>query len=179
MVDLKSTKKMGKEEEKAEEEEKKPEIEGLKKQIEDYKATLQRLQAEFENYKKRVEKEKIELVEYGKAEVIKKLLPVLDSFELALRNQSFNTNEIESLKKDALQFRKGVDIIYSQFYSILRNEGLKPIEAVNKKFDPYLHEVLMHEHSDKEEDLVLEEFQKGFMLKDNVLRHSKVKIAKK
>jgi len=169
MVDLKSTK----------EKEEPKEIEGLKKQIEDYKETLQRLQAEFENFKKRVEKERPELMELARAELIKKLLSVLDSFELALRNGEFNASEIESLKKEAIQFRKGIDIIYSQFYSVLKHEGLKPIEALNKKFDPYLHDALMQEPSDKEEDTIIEEFQKGYTLKDDVLRHSKVKLSKK
>lgn len=130
--------------------------------------TLQRLQAEFENYEKRIDKEKEDFVKYAKHEMIAKILPILDSFELALKNCKID--------KDAL---KGFELIFSQLYSTLEAEGLRPIEAFGKKFDPYKHEVLMQEISDKEEGLVLEELQKGYMLNDKVLRHSKVKVAKK
>ena len=126
--------------------------------------TLQRLQAEFENYKKRIEMDIIKYKKYAKEELIIKLLNVLDSFELALKNTA-----------DVEKFIKGVELIFAQFYSILEKEGLKPIDAVGKKFDPYKHEVLMKEKSDKE-DIVIEEFQKGYMLHDKVIRHSKVKI---
>ena len=130
--------------------------------------TLKRLQAEFENYKKRIDKEKTEFVKYAHADIIQSMLPVLDSFEIALKN----TNDKE-------KFVEGIKIIYAQFHSILEAEGLKPIKANGEKFDPYKHEVLMKEESDKPEDTILEEFQKGYMLNDKVLRHSKVKISGK
>lgn len=139
-----------------------------KEKIKELTETLQRLQAEFENYKKRIDKEKGEFVKYSKHEVIAKILPILDSFELAIKNAKNNPN-----------FLKGVELIFSQLYSTLESEGLRPIEALGKKFDPYKHEVLMQEASDKEEDVVLEELQKGYMLNDKVLRHSKVKVSKK
>lgn len=129
---------------------------------------LKRLQADFENYKKRVEKENTQFREYASASVVKKLLPVLDSFEMAIKNT-----------KNHDEFVKGMELIYSQFHSILGEEGLRPIEAGNKKLDPYLHEVLLSEKSDKAEDTILEELQKGYMFKGCVLRHSKVKVAKK
>jgi len=135
--------------------------------IKDLTETLQRLQAEFDNYRKRVEKEKCEFVKYSKAEIISKILPTLDSFELALKN------------KKGESFEKGVELIFSQLYQILEHEGLKPIEAAGRKFDPYLHDVLLKEKSDKEEDIVLEELQKGYMLNDKVIRHSKVKVSEK
>lgn len=130
--------------------------------------TLQRLQAEFENYKKRIEKEKAEFVKYAKAELIQRLLPTLDTFEIALKST-----------KDNEKFVKGMEMVYAQFVSTLQSEGLKPIEAIGKKFDPYLHEVMLKEKSDKDEGIVLEELQKGYMLNDKVLRHSKVKISEK
>ncbi len=130
--------------------------------------SLQRLQAEFENYKKRVDKEKQGFVKYAKADLVYKLLPLLDTFEIALRN----TNDKE-------KFVKGMEIAYSQLFSTLQSEGLKPIEALGKKFDPYLHEVMLKQKSDKEEGIILEELQKGYMLNDKVLRHSKVKISEK
>jgi len=134
--------------------------------IEELTETLQRLQAEFENYKKYIEKSKAEFLKYAHADIIEKLLPVLDSFELALKNTS-----------DKEKLIKGIELIYTQLYSLLEREGLKKIEA-NGKFDPHLHEVLLKEESDKEEDLILEELQKGYMLGEKVLRHSKVKVSK-
>ena len=130
--------------------------------------TLKRLQAEFENFKKRIEKEKIEFVKYAHADIIANMLPVLDSFEIALKN----TNDKE-------KFVEGVKMIYAQFYSILGAEGLTPIKAVGEKFDPYKHEVLMKEESEKPEEAILEEFQKGYLLNGGVIRHSKVKISGK
>jgi len=143
-------------------------LEEKQKTIEELTDTLKRLQAEFENYKKRIDKEKAGFVKFAHADVIAEMLPVLDSFEIALKN----TNDKE-------KFIEGIKIIYAQFHSILEAEGLKPIKAVNEKFDPYKHEVLMKEESDKPEGTILEEFQKGYMLNDGVLRHSKVKISGK
>ena len=138
------------------------------KKIEELTDSLKRLAAEFENYKKRVDKERIEFVKYAHAEVIARILPVLDSFELALKNTTNTEKLIE-----------GVKMIYAQLYSVLEAEGLKPIKATGEKFDPYKHEVLMKEESDKPEGTVLEEFQKGYILNDKVLRFSKVKISGK
>ena len=129
---------------------------------------LQRTQAEFENYKKRVDKEKQEFVKYSKAELIQKLLPIIDTFEIALKNN-----------KDNEKFVKGMDMVYAQLISLLHSEGLKPIDSLGKKFDPYLHEAMLKEKSEKDEGTVLEELQKGYMLNDKVLRHSKVKVSEK
>ena len=139
-----------------------------KEKIAELTETLQRLQAEFENYKKRIEKESAEFVKYAKAELIQRLLPTLDTFKIALKST-----------KDNEKFVKGMEMVYAQFVSTLQSEGLKPIEAVEKKVDPYLHEVMLKEKSDKDEGIVLEELQKGYMLNDKVLRHSKVKISEK
>jgi len=160
-------------EKKAETKEKKPKKQETKKkpdekeQVRELTDSLQRLQAEFENYKKRVENENQQFLKYAKAELICKLLPILDSFELALKNN-------ESHEK----FLKGMEMIYAQFHSILEAEGLRPIKA-DGKLDPFKHEVLMKQESDKEEDIILEDLQKGYMLNDKVLRHSKVKVSKK
>ncbi|MEM4260168.1 MAG: nucleotide exchange factor GrpE [Candidatus Woesearchaeota archaeon] len=150
------------------------EIDSLQKQIDEkeekikeYIETLQRLQAEFENFKKREEKDKKENKKYSNAEFIKKLLPVIDSFEIALKN----SNNIEN-------FRKGIELIYSQLISILKEQGLRKIESYNQEFDPYKHEVILIEDSEKKEGTILEELQTGYMLNDMVIRHSKVKIAK-
>ena len=160
---------------KTEEEKKIDGLENFKKQvnektqkIEELTDALKRLQAEFENYKKRVDREKIEFMKYAHADVIEKILPVLDSFEIALKNTI-----------DKEKFVEGIKMIYSQLYSALEAEGLRPIKATGEKFDPYKHEVLMKEESYKPEDTILEEFQKGYMLNDRVIRHSKVKISGK
>ncbi len=165
-----------KKEDKKQEVHKKPEEKAeLKKQqdenqkkIEELTDTLKRLQAEFENYKKRADKEKTEFTKFAHAGLIAQMLPVLDSFQIALKSTD-----------DKEKFIEGMKMIYAQFHSILESEGLMPIKANGEKFDPYRHEVLMKEQSDKPEDTILEEFQKGYMLNDKVLRHSKVKISGK
>ena len=129
--------------------------------------TLQRVQADFENYKKRVEKEKEQFAKCASSEIIKQMLPVLDNFDVALKNVS-----------NAEEFIEGVKMIRSQMLSVFEKAGLKPIEAEGKKFNPYVHEALMQAESEKEDGIVLEEFQRGYMLGDVVLRHSKVKVAK-
>ncbi len=146
----------------------KKELEQKDKANEELTDTLKRLQAEFENYKKRVEKEKMEFVKYAHAEVIASMLPVLDSFEIALKNTI-----------DKEKFVEGMKIVYAQLHSLLEAEGLSPIKSVGENFDPYKHEVLMKEESDKPDGTILEEFQKGYMLNDKVLRFSKVKISGK
>ena len=129
--------------------------------------TLQRIQADFENYRKQIDKQNLEINKRIKADLITRLLPILDSFELALKNT-----------KNKEEFTKGIKLIYSQLFQTLEDMGLRIIQTDNK-FDPYKHEVLMTQESNKENNTILEELQKGYMLDDNVIRHSKVKIAKK
>ena len=138
-----------------------------KEKINELTRLLQITQAEFENYKKRVERDKQTFCELSNKAFIEKILPVIDNFELALKNV-----------KDNSDFVKGMELIYSQLLTLLEKEGVKPINAVGEMFDPYLHEALMQEESDKKVNTVLEEFQKGYFLKDKVLRHTKVKVAK-
>lgn len=135
-------------------------------QVEEYKELLQRLQADFENYKKRVEKDVGHYKFYTNAELVKKLLPVLDSFELAIKN----------CNADSEKFRKGIELVYAQLYSALEAEGLKGIKAVGEKFNPYFHEAIMQ--GEGEEEKILDELQKGYIFRDAVLRHSKVKVGK-
>ncbi len=141
------------------------------KQLNDYKDSLQRLQAEFENYKKRVEREKAQFRQFAAAEVVKSFLPVLDSFELALKS-------IAAVAESNIA--KGLELIYGQFYSALEFQGLRPIKAVGEKLDPYRHEVLMQEETadNSKDGTVVEEFQKGYALNDVILRYSKVKVLK-
>ena len=125
---------------------------------------LKRLQAEFENFKKRCEKENSEYMRYANEKIITDLLPVLDSFKLSLKN----THDIK-------EFKKGVELIYAQLSSALEKQGLRSINSVGEQFDPYKHEVLLVEDSDKDNE-VLEELLKGYMLNDKIIRHAKVKI---
>lgn len=128
---------------------------------------LQRLQAEFENFRKRTEKEKADYCRYAKSDIIQKLLPIVDNFELAMKNTD---------KPD--DFIKGIGMVYAHFKDVLRKEGVEEIEAVGKQFDPNLHEAMLSEPSEQE-GVVLDELQKGYMLEDRVLRHTQVKVGTK
>ena len=141
----------------------------MHKQLADFKDALQRLQAEFENYKKRVDKEKLQVKQFAVAEFVKSLLPVLDSFELALKAIG-NSSDAKLVK--------GMEMIYAQFYSVLESQGLRPIRALGDRLDPYKHEVLMQEgtHENSKDGLIAEEFQRGYVFGDIVLRYSKVKV---
>lgn len=135
--------------------------------VAEYKDSLLRLQAEFENFKKRIDREKVQFRQFAAAEAVKSLLPVLDSFELALK----------SIKGDD-KISKGLEMIYGQFYSALESQGLRPIKAMGGRFDPYRHEVLLQDETDDErkDRVIVEEFQKGYIFNDAVLRCSKVRI---
>ncbi len=139
----------------------------LSEKITELTTILKRVQADFENYKKRAEKEKAEFIQYASADFIKQLLPLIDSFEIALKNTS-----------DKDRFIEGVNLIYAELMSLLNANGLKRIDTDGKKFDPYAHEALMREPSDKEDGTILEELQPGYALKNCILRYAKVKIAK-
>jgi molecular chaperone GrpE len=131
-------------------------------------STIQRLQADFENYKKQIDKQNKEYKTYIEADLLLKILPVVDSFELALKNTD---NKDECIK--------GIKMIFSQLVQTLNEQGLNSINTINEKFDPHKHEVLLSVESKKEDGLILEEFQKGYTFKDKILRHSKVKVSKK
>ncbi len=135
-----------------------------KSKLKELTETLQRLQAEYENYRKRKEVEVEKHKQNANIDLIKRLLPVLDSFELALSNKSTKN------------LKQGLELIYSQFLSVLEDEGLEEINA--EKFDPYLHEALLVEASDKPEGTIIEVFQKGYKIRGTVLRPAKVKVAK-
>ncbi len=142
-------------------------IEEQQKLIEDYTNTLKRLQADFENYIKRVENDKEELKEYSNHKLISKLLTVADDFEKAM--------EVAKKKND--EFTVGIDMIHKQLHRVLHEEGVAPIKAVGNKLDPYKHDVIDIVEG-KEEDVIVEEIQRGYMIKDKVLRPAKVRISK-
>lgn len=131
---------------------------------------LMRTIAEFDNFRKRSEKEKSTMFEFGAKDIIEKILPVLDNFERGLGSIS------EEEKGSA--FAQGIEQIYKQFISVLEDAGVKAIETVGKEFDPNLHNAVMHVEDDAfGENIIAEEFQKGYMYKESVVRHSMVKVA--
>ena len=129
-----------------------------------------RLFAEFDNYRKRTEKEKTAMFEVGAKSIIEKLLPVIDSFERGLATVSEEHN--------AEPFVDGMDKIYKQLVKQLEDAGVKEIEAMDKEFDPNLHNAVMHvEDENVGENIIVEVFQKGYTYRDGVVRHSMVKVA--
>jgi molecular chaperone GrpE len=148
------------------EEQKTQTAEECEKKIAELTDLLQRLQAEFENYRKRIEKDFERHKSYAHFDLIHKLLPILDSFDSAL-------NHLENHE----QFVSGIRMIHSELKRLLEKEGLRQIDCLDKPLDPYRHEVLLQQLSDKD-GIVLEELQKGYMLFDKVLRCSKVKLGK-
>ena len=138
--------------------------------IEDLQDRLKRQMAEFDNYRKRTEKEKSAMYEIGAKDVVEKILPIVDNFERGLQS-------VPEEKKDD-PFVDGMDKIYKQMMSTLEGIGVKPIEAVGQEFDPNFHNAVMHvEDEELGEIVVAEEFQKGYMYRDSVVRHSMVKVA--
>lgn len=130
---------------------------------------LMRNLAEFENFRNRSEKEKTERFDIGAKSVVEKILPVVDNLE---RGFDGLTDE----EKEA-PFVKGIEAVYKQLMTALTEIGVTAIEAVGQEFDPNLHNAVMHDEDDSEEtNKVVEEFQKGYMYKDSVVRHSMVKV---
>jgi molecular chaperone GrpE len=130
-----------------------------------------RLYAEFENYKKRVNKDKEELIKYGNERLLYEILPFMDHLEMALKHA---TNEVSS------GLVQGVEITLKELKKTLEKFGLTEIEAEGKPFDPVIHHAMSQvERDDIDDQLVIEEFRKGYMLKDKVLRPSLVAVSKK
>ena len=135
--------------------------------IEELNDKLMRQMAEFDNYRKRTEKEKLANYVVGARDVIEKLLPVVDNFERGLANADENDPFVDGMSK-----------VYKQLITIFEDLGVEPIEAVGKEFDPNLHNAVMHiDDEELGENIIAEEFQKGYMYKDKVVRHSMVKVA--
>ena len=144
-------------------------IDLLQRERDDLLGTSQRLQADFENYRKRVLREQTALVERATEGLIEQLLPVLDSFELAVANLGKET-DIESL-------RKGVELVYAELLGVLERAGLQPIAALGEPFDPNVHEALMHQHSpDVDGPTVGTVLQDGYRVGDRVVRAARVAV---
>ncbi len=138
------------------------------RQQDDTKDRLLRLAAEFDNYKKRVVKETDEARTIGKAELMKKIISVLDEFELAITALSESKDE---------NLKKGMELIYSNLISTLKGEGLKVVET-DGIYDPYKHEIIMIKESDKKPGTILETVRKGYQLNSILLRPASVIVAK-
>lgn len=131
--------------------------------------TIQRLQADFENYKKRVQRDQKEYCEFAEKALIEKLLPFIDNFDLAMQNSNNESKE---------EFIKAIEMVHKQLHNTLNKEGLKKINTKDQKFNPELHQPILQEESDKEPNTILDEIQPGYIFKDKILRHSKVKLSK-
>ena len=148
----------------------KKELEKKAEQISELTDRNMRLMAEFDNYRKRTEKEKAAMYGMGAKDVVEKILPVIDNFE-----RGFSLVAEEDMEDP---FTQGMEKIYKQFLTVLEGLGVTPIEAVGKEFDPNYHNAVMHVDDENfGENIVVEEFQKGYLYKDSVVRHSMVKVA--
>ena len=138
--------------------------------IEELTDRLTRQMAEFDNFRKRTEKEKSQMYEIGAKDIIEKILPVVDNFERGLASMPE--------EEKATPFAEGMEKIYKQLMTTLESIDVKPIEAVGKEFDPDFHNAVMHvEDEELGENIIAEEFQKGYTYRDSVVRHSMVKVA--
>lgn len=145
-------------------------IASLEKEVDDYKDRILRKAAEFENYKRRVENDQLNLLKYAAESLIIKILPVIDDFERSFVHIK-EAKDVESIQE-------GIKLVYEKLMKILADQGVKPIEAVGKSFDVHYHEAIMQRKADDvEPNTVIDEFEKGYMYKDRVIRHSKVAVS--
>ena len=149
---------------------KKKEKDKFEQQIEELTDRLKRNMAEFDNFRKRTEKEKSSMYIIGAKDIVEKMLPVVDNFERGIAAVP------EEEKSNP--FAEGMEKIYKQLMTTLEEIGVKPIEAVGQEFDPDFHNAVMHvEDEEVGENIITEEFQKGYLYRDSVVRHSMVKVA--
>ena len=142
----------------------------LKAERDDLYDRLLRKTAEFDNYRKRIERERREQADQAVVNLLQELLQVVDDFDLAL--------EVEA-GEEAAAYRKGVELIHAKLHDLLRKQGVRPIEALGRDFDPNVHQAVLHESSpEHREGEVVGELRRGYMLGDRLLRPSMVKVAK-
>jgi len=148
------------------------EIDKLKLELETYKDTLLRKAAEFENYKKRTEGEISSYIKYASEHLIKALIPVYDDFSRSMNSvEKGETKDFETLKK-------GMELIFSKFESVLKNEGLKEMEVIGKEFDVNLCDALLQvPKAEVKPNTVIDVVEKGYFLKDKVIKHAKVLVS--
>jgi molecular chaperone GrpE len=139
------------------------------KQRDEYYDLLLRKTAEFDNFRKRTERERQSVSDAAAADLILDLLPIVDDFERAVQTTGDEDNA----------YRRGVDLIYRRFLEVLQKRGVRPVEALGADFDPYFHQAVTYEPvPGRREGEVVEEFRKGYMLGDRLLRPAMVKVAK-
>jgi len=147
------------------------EVQKLQEERDSLYDRLLRKQAEFENYKKRADRERSEFIQFASADLLRELLNALDSFDLAIRNAASDG----SVNQNMLQ---GFSLIYKQFQDTLARFGLKPIDAKGQQFDPNIHQAVSTTVTDEvEENTVVDEFRKGYMLNGRLLRPAMVNVA--
>jgi molecular chaperone GrpE len=147
-----------------------PDPSDVERERDEFKDLLLRKSAEFDNYRKRVERDRQSQSDATAASVMEELLPLVDDLDRALKTEA--GTDVES-------YRRGVELIHSKLNDILRKRGVRPIEALGADFDPYYHQAVAHEHAQgKREGEIIEEFRRGYMLGDRLLRPSMVKVAK-
>ncbi|RTE08503.1 nucleotide exchange factor GrpE [Paenibacillus whitsoniae] len=146
------------------------ELEKARMQAEENYQRMLRVQADFDNFRRRARAEKEDFAKYASLKLIEQLLPIVDNFERALSSSKEN--------KDFDALAKGLDMTYRGIDQLLTAEGLKPIESVGQPFNPEFHQAVMQvESEDHEEGIVVEELQKGYVLKDKVIRPAMVKVS--
>ncbi|HBE88665.1 MAG TPA: nucleotide exchange factor GrpE [Elusimicrobia bacterium] len=147
----------------------------------EYYDQLLRLKADFENYRKRIEKEKPELIKWGKAELLSKLLPLYDLLLQAHLHIAKVQESPEGLSPaQAGELMKGLEMIFKEFSKTFENEGIRPMETAGKPYDPMSAEIMgMVETGEEQDGLVVDELQKGFYYGDKVLRPARVRIGRK
>ncbi|HEV2686765.1 MAG TPA: nucleotide exchange factor GrpE [Actinomycetota bacterium] len=146
-------------------------LEEARAQAASYLEDLKRLKAEFENYRKRMVREQTVMIERASASIVERLLPILDNFELALMAAD-RTKDYESMVR-------GVEMVYGELLEVLKREGLERIDSLHKRFDPELHEAVMHAEGEGDEIVVLDEMRPGYKLGGRVIRPAMVKVGSK
>ncbi|MDQ3350247.1 MAG: nucleotide exchange factor GrpE [Acidobacteriota bacterium] len=143
----------------------------IERQRDEYYDLLLRKQAEFDNYRKRVDRERQMVSEAAASSIIEELLPLMDDLERALKT--------EAVGDAAEAYRRGVELIHRQLGEVLRKRGVRPLDALGTDFDPHYHQAVSHEPAEGRRDgEIIEEFRRGYMLGDRLLRPSMVKVAK-
>ena len=144
------------------------ELEGLRAEKANYLDRLARLQAEFDNYRKRSSKEQQDFRDYALAEALKSLLPIMDSLDRALKTNAASVDD----------FRSGIELIDKQFHDALARLGVEPVPAAGELFNPNLHQAVQMVETDEVEDhRVIDELQRGYRIKDRLLRPAMVRVA--
>lgn len=142
----------------------------LQQELEQLKARYLRVQADFDNFRKRTRTEKEVAAKYRSQSLAEQLLPVLDNFERAL--------VVETTNEESKSILTGVEMVYRQFVDALKQEGIEEVEALGEPFDPHKHQAVAQEKSEEHESgIVIEVFQKGYRIKDRIIRPAMVKVS--